>query len=114
MELSIRPSTHFSYTIRESLLLMGFSSSSVEAAVQEKGESIDDCLQFLLQLPSNSINQENQTETDCSLPDLHENQQIAMDCQLDKDFFSYDNQLYGDTDLLHILDIRVFEWILNN
>ena len=107
MELSIRPSTQFSYTIRESLLLMGFSSSSVEAAVQEKGESIDDCLQFLLQLPSNSINQENQTETDCSLSDLHENQQIAMDCQLDKDFFAYDNQLYGDTDLLHILDIRV-------
>ena len=93
---------------------MGFSSSSVETAVQEKGESIDDCLQFLLQLPSNSINQENQTETDCSLPDLHENQQIAMDCQLDKDFFSYDNQLYGDTNLLHILDTRVIEWILNN
>lgn len=116
-EYSLRPSISSGSPIRESLLLMGFSPSSIELSLQEKGESIQDCIQFLLQQSSDhapimkhSISDETY---ESSLPSLKENDQVLSDCCSDKDYYSHTRKYFGEENYLSLLDIENLKFLWN-
>lgn len=116
-EYSFRPSVNSCSPIRESLLLMGFSPSSIELSLQEKGESIQECIQYLLEqstehvpVMKDSISDES---SEVSLPSLKESDQVLSDCCNDKDYYSHTRKYFGEEDYLSLLDIHNLKYLWN-
>lgn len=107
VEYHLRPlsATH------ESLAMMGFSSLSIEKAIKEKGSSMSECIQYILQQSVDSVSS---FPEPISLPSIHSNDLVQVDCQGDLEFFTFNRQFYGEDDyqsILHVDNMK-YAWSL--